>query len=849
MAIDKAASPDQPEGGDELEVEVAPDAISIAQPDGGAIVLFGDEQELDITMISFDSNLAEVMDDDVLDGIADELIEAYEADKSSRKDWEKAYIKGLDLLGIRYEDRSIPWEGACGVFHPMMTEAVVRFQSQAIMEIFPAAGPVRTEIVGRSDYDTEKAARRVEGELNYQLTEKMPEFRPETERMLFGLPLSGSTFKKTYYDPSLGRATSLYVPAEDFIASYGATDLRTCPRYTHRMRKYPNDVRKFQVAGFYRDIDLPEPQADYSEIEEREDKLIGIEASVEVDDRLQILEMHVDWDLEGFEDRDVDTGEPTGIALPYVVTIEKQSGKILSIYRNWAEGDHTHLKRQHFTKYDYIPGIGFYSYGLIHLMGGLTKSATSILRQLIDAGTLSNLPAGLKTRGLRIKGDDSPIMPGEFRDVDVPSGAIKDNITFLPYKEPSQVLAKLLEGLVDEGRRIGSVADMHIGAGNQEAPVGTTLALIERAMKIMSAVQARLHYSLKHELKLVAAIIRDQLPDDYEYPTDDGAVRKTDFEKVDIIPVSDPNAASLSQRVSQYQAALQLAAQAPTIYKLPVLHRQFLDVLGIQNADKIVPVEDDLKPTDPVTENMAILKMEPVKAFLTQDHESHIQVHMNAVQDPKIKQLVGQSPMAGAIMAAMSAHVQEHVGFAYRHQIEQQLGAPLPDPKEHLPEDVEVQLSKLIADASGKLLAQNQGQAAQQQAMQQAQDPVLQLQKQELQLKAQDQQQKASNAQAKLALETQKAQDKRELELARIQSHETVSGAQIGAQSAHQNASNEAKLKQISSREQVDGARIGAENARHRADISSKELTDGHRIGIDIMKDQKSRATPPVEGQ
>jgi len=721
-------------GGGGLRIGIVnPEAVVIEDEDGsgGVTLLFGAEEEP--LEPAFGSNLVEFLDDKLLASISDDLVSDFKTDLLSRSDWERTYKKGLDLLGLKIEDRSTPWPGACGVFHPILAEAAVRFQSQATMETFPAGGPVRTKIIGNITVEKEQQARRVSHDLNYFLLDRMSEFRAEHERLLFSLPLAGAAFKKVYYDPSLGRPVSMYIPAEDFVVPYGASDLISCPRYTHIMRKYPNEVRKLQVVGFYADVELPEPTTTVREIQQAKDDLSG-EDMVQNDDRHTLLEINVELDLEGFEDCDED-GEPTGVALPYVVTIDEQSGTVLSLYRNWKEEDPLKLKRIHYVQYSYVPGFGFYAFGLIHLVGGIAKSATSILRQLVDAGTLANLPAGLKARGLRIKGDSTPLMPGEFRDVDVPSGAIKDAITFLPYKEPSQVLAALLGTMVEEGRRFASIADLQIGDANQQAPVGTTLALMERAMKVMSAVQARLHASLKQELDLLVDIIKTNMGSDYDYDTDPGTTRTKDYDgRVDVIPVTDPNAASLSQRVVQYQAALQLAAGAPQMYDLPELHRQMLGVLGISGVDKIIPRTDQMKPLDPVTENMAILNGKPVKAFVYQDHKAHIQVHQTAMQDPKIKAIVGQSPLAGAIMAAASAHMNEHVAFQYRREIELQLGVTLPAAEEHLPEDIEVDISRLSALAAVKLLQKDQAEAQQMAQQQQAQDPLAQAQQAELQI-------------------------------------------------------------------------------------------------------------------
>ena len=792
-----------------IEIDIVnPEAVSIETPDGGAVVFLGPRLAEEIE-VSFDANLAEHIDDSELAKISAELIASFDNDLRSRADWEKTYKNGLDLLGLKIEDRSTPWAGACGVFHPILSEAAVRFQSQSIMETFPAGGPVKAKIEGRVTPEKEKQAERVKKDLNYFLTEKMSEYRSEHERMLFNLPLAGAAFKKVYYDPSLGRPVSMFVPAEDFVAPYGASDLVSCPRYTHIMYKYPNELRKLQVSGFYRDIDLPEPNLSITEIQQSKDDLTG-ESQVNNDDRHQLLEIHCELDIDGFEDVGED-GEPTGIGLPYVVTIERQSGAVLSIYRNWREDDPLKLKRQHFVQYGYVPGFGFYAFGLIHLIGGIAKSATSILRQLVDAGTLSNLPAGLKARGLRIKGDSTPLMPGEFRDVDVPSGAIKDAITFLPYKEPSQVLAALLSSMVEEGRRFASIADLQIGDANQQAPVGTTLALMERAMKVMSAVQARLHASLKQELDILVKLIKAHASSEYEYEVEDGASRDKDYDdRVDVIPVTDPNAASLSQRVVQYQAALQLASQAPQMYDLPELHRQMLGVLGISDIDKIIPSTKDKKPTDPISENMDILNGKPVKAFIYQDHEAHIQAHMSAMQNPKIMQLIGQNPMAGGIQAAMMAHLNEHIAFQYRREIEKQLGVPLPEPNAELPEDVEVALSKLVAEAGSRLLQKNQAEAQQQQIQQQMQDPVVQAQMQDAQNKAMEVQRKIQKDQADIALKAQQQQIERD----RIASQERIAGVNAG-------------IKAASERDKV---LIKADEVRADTKLA------GFKTGIDLME-------------
>lgn len=810
--VDKPLYNDDP-GAIEIDI-VDPEAVSIETPDGGAVVFLGPRLAEEIE-VPFDANLAEHIDDSELAKISAELIASFDNDLRSRSDWEKTYKNGLDLLGLKIEDRSTPWAGACGVFHPILSEAAVRFQSQSIMETFPAGGPVKAKIEGRVTPEKEKQAERVKKDLNYFLTERMSEYRSEHERMLFNLPLAGAAFKKVYFDPSLGRPVSMFVPAEDFVAPYGASDLVSCPRYTHIMYKYPNELRKLQVSGFYRDIDLPEPNLSITEIQQSKDDLTG-EAQVNNDDRHQLLEIHCELDIDGFEDTDSD-GEPTGIGLPYVVTVERQSGAVLSIYRNWREDDPLKLKRQHFVQYGYVPGFGFYAFGLIHLIGGIAKSATSILRQLVDAGTLSNLPAGLKARGLRIKGDSTPLMPGEFRDVDVPSGAIKDAITFLPYKEPSQVLAALLSSMVEEGRRFASIADLQIGDANQQAPVGTTLALMERAMKVMSAVQARLHASLKQELDILVELIKAHASSEYEYEVEEGASRDKDYDdRVDVIPVTDPNAASLSQRVVQYQAALQLASQAPQMYDLPELHRQMLAVLGISDIDKIIPSTKDKKPTDPISENMDILNSKPVKAFIYQDHEAHIQAHMSAMQDPKIMQLIGQNPMAGGIQAAMMAHLNEHIAFQYRREIEKQLGVPLPEPNAELPEDVEVALSKLVAEAGSRLLQKNQAEAQQQQIQQQMQDPVVQAQIQDAQNKAMEVQRKIQKDQADIALKAQQQQIERD----RIASQERIAGVNAG-------------IKAASERDKV---LIKADEVRADTKLA------GFKVGMDLMERMRGQA-------
>jgi hypothetical protein len=814
MAIDRPLRTeiqDQEESALEIEV-VNPEAVSIETEDGGVLIDFGDSLESELSE-DHNANLADFIDERDLTSICLDLVSSYRADKESRSDWERSYVKGLDLLGLKNEDRTQPWDGACGVFHPLLTESVIKFQSQSIQEIFPARGPVKTAIVGRIDEKKTKQAERVQNYLNYLLTEKMTEYRSETEKMLFSLPLAGSAFRKVYFDPSLGRPCSMFVPAEDFVVSYGASDLTTCERATHVMKKSSNDIRKLQVSGFYRDIELPAASPNTDEIERKYNELTGDSASYDYDSRHSILEMHVNLDLPGFEDEE--DGEPTGINLPYVVAIDQSSRTILSIRRNWYEDDPLKNKREHFVHYQYMPGLGFYGFGLIHMIGGLAKSATSLLRQLVDAGTLSNLPGGLKSRGLRIKGDDTPIMPGEFRDVDVPGGAIRDNIAFLPYKEPSNVLYQLMGDIVEEGRRFASAADVKASDMNGEAPVGTTLAILERSMKVMSAVQARLHASMRVELRLLTGIVRDHGPEAYPYEEDGDPIVVEDFDnRIDIIPVSDPNAGTMAQRIMQYQAALQLAAQAPEMYDLPLLHRQMLEVLGIRDADEIVPTDKDMRPTDPVSENMNIINGKPVKAFIYQDHEAHIQTHMAMIQDPTIMEVMGKSPNAQKAQAALSAHVQEHLAFKYRQDIEKQLGVELPAPDQPMPEDIEYRISRLVAPAAAQL----SGKAAKEQQMQQnekqMQDPLIQIQMQELQIKQQQVQQRAEAEMAKLQLEAQKAMAKAQLEQQRLDQQSQIEQARLGVKISETNTKDELESKRIASQEQIAGAKLGVDIAK-----------------------------------
>ena len=781
---------------------VNPEAVAIETDDGGMIIDFDPNAD---TQVEFNANLSEFIDERDLQNLANELISAFESDKDSRADWERTYIEGLDNLGLKIEERSEPWAGACGVYHPMLSEAVVRFQSQAVGEILPASGPVRTNIVGKLTEEKEKQSRRVQDYMNYLLTEQMTEYRNEVERMLFSLPLAGSAFKKIYWDVNMQRPCSMFIPAEDFVVSYGASDLTTAVRATHVMRMTLNDILKLQYADFYRNVDLPQ-SGDYSDkIKDKYGELTGDSPNYEYemntyskDGMHTLLEMHVDLDLEGFED--VVNGEKTGIALPYVVTIDKGSSTILSIRRNYMEGDPQKMRRQHFVHYQYMPGLGFYGFGLIHMVGGLAKSATSLLRQLVDAGTLSNLPGGLKTRGLRIKGDDSPIYPGEFRDVDVPGGSIRDNITFLPYKEPSGTLYQLLGNIVEEGRRFASITDLKVSDMNNQAPVGTTLALLERNMKVMSAIQSRLHASMRKELGILSEIIKDYMPEGYEYEIDgDQTIKSSDFDdRVDIIPVSDPNAATMAQRIMQYQAALQLAQTSPQMYDMPKLHRQMLEVLGIRDPQDIIPIEDDLKPTDPVSENMNILNGKPVKAFEYQDHPAHISVHMSMIQDPKIQELAGQAPNADAMQGALSAHIVEHLGFEYRKQIEQELGTELPPAGEPLPPEIEERLSGLVAAAAEQLLGKNMQEAQQQEIQEQMEDPVLQMQRQEIEIKQMQAQSKAASDEAKIAADMQKALMADELERIKIEADLKMKGAEIGAD-----------IAKTSAQERTKGAELG----------------------------------------
>jgi len=781
----------------EIEIEIEdPESVKLGL--GGLEIVIEKEKEED----EFNDNLAEKMDPKELATLAEDLCSDFEDDISSRKDWMQTYVDGLDLLGLKVEDRTEPWPGACGVYHPLLTEAVVKFQAETIMETFPAQGPVRTKIIGEETKEKKESAARVQADMNHQLTDVMIEYRPEHEKMLWGLGLAGNAFKKIYFDPGLGRQTAMYVSADDLVVPYGAANIETAERVTHVMRKTKNELERLMESGFYVDVELEEPSDSLDEVEKKIAEKMGFRATT--DSRYKLLEMHVNLDLPGFPDKDED-GKKTGLAVPYVVTIEKSNGKILAIRRNWNPDDELRQKRQHFVHYPYVPGFGFYAFGLIHLVGGFAKSGTSILLQLVDAGTLSNLPGGFKTKGMRTKGDDTPFAPAEWRDVDIASGALKDNIMPLPYKEPSQVLAALMDKIVDEGRRFASAADLKVSDMSAQSPVGTTLAILERTLKVMSAVQARIHYAMKQEFRLLKKIIADYTPDKYDYEPVDGRPRakKSDYDNVDVIPVSDPNAATMSQKVVQYQAVMQLAQTAPQLYDLPYLHRQMLEVLGIKNAEKLVPIEDDMKPTDPVSENMDILQAKPVKAFIYQDHQAHITVHMSAIQDPKIMEIVGQSPQASQIAAALAAHVQEHIAFEYRKQIEEAAGVPYPAPNQEMDESTEVEISRLAAAAAQQVLQKNKSEAAQKQAQQAAQDPIVQMQQKELEIKQQDVQLK----QQKMAIDAAAKADQLDIERERIAAQERIAGLQVGVKVA-------TSQRELSARQQSEGMRMGIETGK-----------------------------------
>ena len=833
MAIDK------PLNGlfDQDDFEMGPEGLLVAEDempigdsilteleDGGVEIDFDPMSDsMGIGEESFDSNLAEHIEDNELRTLANDCISMFNSDKSSRSDWETTYKEGLDQLGLEIEDRTTPWAGACGVFHPMLSEAVVRFQAQTIQEIMPAKGPVKTHVWGVVTDDREKQARRVQEYMNYQLIEVMTEYRSETEKLLFSLPLAGSAFRKIYFDPSLGRPTSMFVPAEDFVVSYNESELEHAERYTHVMNRSTNQVRKLQVSGFYRDIELTASHIEENPITSKFNEIGGVSPSWDSNERHQLLEMHCDVDIPGFED-------PDGVALPYVITIDKSSSTILSIYRNWSEDDPNRIKKQHFVHYGYVPGIGFYNLGLIHMIGGLAKSATSLLRQLVDAGTLSNLPGGLKTRGLRIKGDDTPIMPGEFRDVDVPGGVIRDNITFLPYKEPSSVLYQLLGNIVEEGRRFASMADLKVADMNQEAPVGTTLAIMERAMKVQSAIQARIHASLKQEYKILAGVIRDYTSPDYPYETEEGeGIKLEDFDdRIDVVPVSDPNASTMAQRIMQYQAAMQLAQQSPGLYDMPLLHREMMELIGIPNVDKIVPKPDEASPTDPVSENENLLMLKPVKAFEYQDHEAHMRVHMVLKNDPQIKEQMKNNKMGSAISSALDAHVREHLAFIFRDQIEEELGVPLPPTDQPLPKDVEKRLSALVADAADQMLGKKQAKAKAEQDAKMQKDPIVQQREKELEIKREDVQRRAQADQAKSQLEQQKlmatqqaGQEKQQLEREKIASRERSDAAALEHERQEMLLKSQLDQEKFDAEQEVEGVKVGLEQEKFKAEQES----------------------------
>ena len=746
MAIEKGlySAPkgiDEEVGEGELEIEIVnPESVTL------------DDGSMEITLVpgaedamtgEFDDNLADMLEDSDLNSLAKDICDMVESDIDSRKEWADTFVKGLDVLGFKYEERTEPWEGACGVYSTVLAEAAIRFQAETMSETFPSSGPVKTKILGEETKEKEEAAERVKADMNYELTETMVEYRPEHERLLYSLGFAGSAFKKVYYDPNMGRQVAVYIPAEDVIVPYGASHIETAERVTHVMRKTKNELKKLQANGFYREVELGDPQPYHSDIEERKAEEGGY--SLTDDDRFTVYEIHADLIIDGAGDSEEDD-----IAKPYVVTLERGSNEILAIRRNWSQDDELMLKRQHFVHYVYVPGFGFYGLGLIHIIGGYAKAGTSLIRQLVDAGTLANLPGGLKSRGLRIKGDDAPIEPGEFKDVDVPSGSIRDNIMPLPYKEPSQTLLALLDKITQEGRRLGAISDMNISDMSANAPVGTTLALLERTLKPMAAVQARVHYAMKQEFKLLKVLMSEYAPMEYAYQPARGEVsaRQADYMLIDVIPVSDPNSSTMAQRVVQYQAVLQMAQQAPQIYDLPQLHRQMIDVLGIKNADKLVPTKDDMKPVDPISENMAALQGKPMKAFIYQDQDAHIETHMAFMQDPMIAQMIGQNPQAKQIMASLQAHIAEHLGFKYRKDIEERVGVELPAPNAELPEEIEVNHARLVATAAKDLTQAHQQQAAQQQAQKQAQDPLFQLKQAEVQIKQADVERKAKKDQA-----------------------------------------------------------------------------------------------------
>jgi hypothetical protein len=830
-----------PEGIEEIAESEEAIEIEIEDPEKVTIGIGDTELVIDPDRMdddTFSENLAEELDDQYLAELSSDLLEDFSNDINSRKDWLETYVDGLELLGLKIEERTEPWEGACAVYHPLLSEALVKFQAETMMETFPAAGPVKTSIIGKETPECIESAQRVQENMNYQLMDKMPEYRPEHERMLWGLGLAGNAFKKVYYDPALERQVSLFVPAEDMVVPYGASNLETAERITHVMRKTKQEVHNLQEIGFYKDIDLGEPDYDLDNVEKKIAEQMGFDATN--DDRYKILEMNVNLDLEGYEDKD--GNRKTGIALPYVVTIDKGTSEILAIRRNWNQDDSKKKRREHFVHYGYIPGFGFYCFGLIHLIGGFSKSGTMLLRQLVDAGTLSNLPGGFKARGLRIKGDDTPIGPAEWRDVDAPSGTIRDNLMPLPYKEPSQVLAALMDKIIDEGRRFASAADMKVSDMSANSPVGSTLAILERTLKVMSAVNARIYYSMKKEFGLLKTLIRDYTDPNYQYDPSTGTpgAKQADYDKVALIPVADPNAATMAQKVVQYQAVMQMAQQNPTIYDLPELNKQMLEVLGVKNINKLIPDEDDVKQIDPVSENMNILNSKPVKAFLDQDHEAHIEVHMAFANDPKIRQLVGQSTKAPLIQAAMEAHIAEHVAFQYRLEIEKQLGVPLPPVDDPLPVDVENDIARLTAEAAEKLLQQNSAEVQQKQAQQQAQDPIVQMQQQELQIKQMEAQAKAQKMQADTQLDVAKL----ELEKQKLNSDERIAGAKIGANASLDN-------RKVDAKELMEGTKMGMQAVQQKQDFAlrakesrMRDETAAHKqklkdkTEIDVTKDE-----------
>ena len=838
------------------EEEIPGDSLITELEDGGVEIDFDPMADLmGVGGDEFDSNLAEHIEDNDLRTLAIDCISKFDSDKSSRSDWETTYKEGLDQLGLEIEDRTTPWAGACGVFHPMLSEAVVRFQAQTIQEIMPAKGPVKTHIWGVVTDDNEKQARRVQEYMNYQLIEVMTEYRSETEKLLFSLPLAGSAFRKIYFDPSLGRPTSMFVPAEDFVVSYNESELEQAERYTHVMSRSTNQVRKLQVSGFYRDVELTTSHVEENPITSKYNEIGGVSPSWDDSERHQLLEMHCDMDIPGFED-------PDGVALPYVITIDKGSSTILSIYRNWSEDDLHKIKKQHFVHYGYVPGIGFYNLGLIHMIGGLAKSATSLLRQLVDAGTLSNLPGGLKTRGLRIKGDDTPIMPGEFRDVDVPGGVIRDNITFLPYKEPSSVLYQLLGNIVEEGRRFASMADLKVADMNQEAPVGTTLAILERAMKVQSAIQARIHASLKQEYKILVGVIRDYTSPDYPYETEEGeGIKAQDFDdRIDVVPVSDPNASTMAQRIMQYQAAMQLAQQSPGLYDMPLLHREMMDLIGIPNADKIVPKPDEVRPTDPVSENEDVLTLKPVKAFEYQDHEAHMRVHMVLKNDPQIREQMKNNQMGSAINSALDAHIREHLAFIFRDQIEEELGVPLPPTNQPLPEDIEKRLSTLVADAADQMLGKKKAKAKAEQDAKMQKDPIVQQREKELQIRQQDVQRRAQADQAKSQLEQQKLavteqvdREKQQIEREKIASRERSDAAALEQERQEMLLKSQLDQEKFDAEQEVEGVKVGLEQEKFKAEQKSEDVklrleqerfdaeqeAEGVKLGLKISEKNK----------